>query len=184
MSLRKNICILGNSLTRLHRYNFDYKRVFMLNCGPHRLHNPDVTFENTEVLTMVDCDSNFVYDWLKPSLFPSLKKIYFSSQINDLDILSRFHHQNTPIYLADKYRLQKEAEEKVIPLDHVIMESEMNQALLDERQSDDYDCLFELSDNSLVFALDGKYYVPENKKDENGKIIDVEMECFFKKYMA
>lgn len=182
MSLRRNICILGNSLTRLHRYNFNYKRVFMLNCGPERLQNPDITFEKTEVLIMVDCHSNFVHDWLKPCLFPSLKKIYFSSKLNSLDILTRFHCQNTPIYLADKYRLLKETEEKVIPLDHVIIESEMKEALSDERQCNNYDYLFELSDNNIVFGLDGKYYVPENKRDESGKL-NIVMTSFWDKYL-
>jgi len=62
----------------------------------------ELVFPKTETVFFTSCDKNFVVEWLKPQIFPNLKKIYLNSNPGDELVLARFSAE-TEIYLVDKW---------------------------------------------------------------------------------
>ena len=56
-------------------------------------------FENADTIFILDCDKEFVYQWIDKYTFPNVKNVYLCSE-PDVDVLRR----DFKIYLSSKYK--------------------------------------------------------------------------------
>lgn len=161
--IKNSLRVSGNVLCRLSKHIFNYKTVSFVNCHSYKLYNSDIIFPNTEVISVIDSQSIFISEWLKPSIFPTLKQINFDSKLDDYTILNRFYHHNIPIYLNNKYRYIKEYEEKVIPLDHVIMSLDIHDKYNNYiKEDEEWDVIDVIEGENILYNYRDEEYIINN----------------------
>jgi len=99
----KLLRICGKAFINTKGLKFDNRVVDLVGCGDiHPFRQPGPIFEQADTLFIRDCNKNFVYYWLKPSIFPNVKNIYLASHPCEPMIFNQWE-ANTTIYLSEFY---------------------------------------------------------------------------------
>jgi hypothetical protein len=166
MSVKKCIYIVGESFQKLAKHTLNYKTVIFVNCSNIKSYDPPPAFLKTENIAIIECDDDFVYDWMKPSLFPSLKNIYLNSNPVESSVFKRFEPQQTPIYLHEKFKIYRYHWQDMVNLNNVKILSNINmEQSLTEISIDSHDEIQSIND----YKCDIIY----NIQNDDGKLITV-----------
>jgi hypothetical protein len=166
--------IVGQSLRKLAGHELKYGSIVFMNCDNVPKYEPLPNFADAKNIGLVNCDENFVDDWLKHKHFPAVKKIYLNSDPVEPDTLTPFHLPNIPIYLHQRYDIKICQWEKIMPLDHVqiLSDEEMEKQILNmaDGNSADFICDLQHKDSGIVTIgqfHEKLYYCKDIKNQHN-----------------
>lgn len=89
-NLMINILNTSSNITKLLYHNNMYKNILFDSIGD--IHPVlGIQFKNCENVYFNNCDKNFIFYYMTPSVFPNIKKIYLGSHPCDYDTQFRFN---------------------------------------------------------------------------------------------
>lgn len=102
--------IVGNSWNNIEGLFFHHKSVDIKGCGHDKYNTHNIRgmvwsprFQGADTIFIRGCEENFMFYWLKPHVFPIVKKIFvMETHPCEYQVLHRFN-KNTKIYLDEKY---------------------------------------------------------------------------------
>lgn len=117
----KMLKLVGEQILTTPKINRS-KIIFFDWCGDVHPLPLKVIFEDAETVVFLRCNKNFMYYWLKPSLFPKLKTVYTDMLCEDE--IYRFNNlevycSNDHIYNKFKRRhdIKNRRDTKIMPID-------------------------------------------------------------------